>query len=634
MMTRYWNRFNLTVKFMLPLGVAVSILMGVGAFYMIQQQKQAMLREVGSLADIVEAQIRTTRGYITENYVQKIKESPAKDQVKVPLPATATIEMAKQLSRDGWFTARLISSDPENDHNKPVDSFEKQGLQTIETGQKSHELIEEVDGQMMYRRITPDVAVTEGCVTGCHEGYKQGDILGGLVISIPIGSRVDAVAANSKLLIGITVTLVAVMLLLLWLVARKLIAGPMGELARATELVAGGDLKQRVEVRSDDEIGRLARGFNGMVERLGDLVGKIKGLSGKLAETGEEMTTASGQVSQAMGQITSAVQEVAAGANRQSGGAGETVTVMSQLRQAIDQIASGTQTQAQSAQNAASVMTQMAQGIDGVARGSEEVSVASVQALTSAREGGEAVSQTVEGMARIREAVLGVAASVKELGERSQQVGEIVQVISGIADQTNLLALNAAIEAARAGEHGKGFAVVAEEVRKLAERSSQATKDIDGIISTIQRGVEAAVEGMTEGTKEVEAGTRLAASAGVALQEILRAMEQTNQQIQGISAASQQVAAGAGEVLKAVDNVAAITEESTAATEQMAASSDQVLQAANMVVGVSRQTAASTQEVSSSVEEVNASVGGISRSAKELAEQALELKGLVQKFSL
>src|SRR5690606_9959702 len=144
------------------------------------------------------------------------------------------------------------------------------------------------------------------------------------------------------------------------------------------------------------------------------------------------------------------------------------------------------------------------------------------------------------------------ASSMEELGQHSARIGEIVQVIAEIADQTNLLALNAAIEAARAGEHGKGFAVVADEVRKLAERSGAATKDISELIDAIRQGIDVSLEAMQAGTREVQKGTELAAEAGSSLTRILDGIRTVNQQVGEISRSAEGIAQTAREVVENV----------------------------------------------------------------------------------
>ena len=198
------------------------------------------------------------------------------------------------------------------------------------------------------------------------------------------------------------------------------------------------------------------------------------------------------------------------------------------------------------------------------------MTLAAQQTAAVAQEGSETVGQTVAGIAEIRDAVLSTARKIEDLGKSSQKIGEIVQVISGIADQTNLLALNAAIEAARAGEHGKGFAVVADEVRKLAERSATSAEEIAELIQSMQAGVDEAIAAMNLGTERVEHGTELARHAGEALERILHAVRGLHAQIESIAADAEQMRLGIQRVAESMDHVASITEHNTAATEEMA----------------------------------------------------------------
>jgi methyl-accepting chemotaxis protein len=173
-------------------------------------------------------------------------------------------------------------------------------------------------------------------------------------------------------------------------------------------------------------------------------------------------------------------------------------------------------------------------------------------------------------MNRIAAVVNQSAQTVKALGKSSDQIGEIIGVIDDIADQTNLLALNAAIEAARAGEQGRGFAVVADEVRKLAERTTKATKEIAGMIKQIQGETTGAVSAMEEGTKEVEQGKELAEKAGVSLKEIVEVSQRVTDMVAQIAAASEEQSSASEQISKNVEAISAVTGETASGTQQIA----------------------------------------------------------------
>ena len=342
-------------------------------------------------------------------------------------------------------------------------------------------------------------------------------------------------------------------------------------------LLAQGDLREReAKVSSEDEIGQLEKGFREMRTNLHKLVTTVHSQSEQLAASSEELTASAEQSAQAANQVAISISGVANGSQEQVSAANETSAVVQEMSASIEQVSATT----------------------------TEVAEQSNQAATKAKEGNTAVNKAVIQMKQIEQTVRASAQAVAELGERSKEIGQIVATISGIAGQTNLLALNAAIEAARAGEQGRGFAVVAEEVRKLAEQSQDATKQIASLIGGIQGDTDKAVKAMDDGTREVKLGAEVVDAAGQAFQEIVILVTQVSNQMKEISTAIDQMAIGSQEIVGSV----------------------------NRIDTLSKKAMEESHTVSAATEEQSASMEEISSSSQSLANLAMDLREAVKKF--
>jgi len=404
------------------------------------------------------------------------------------------------------------------------------------------------------------------------------------------------------------------------------------EAADTAQKIASGDLTVQFEAKSEADT--LGKSLVQMTRSLHQTVAQVAENANKLSDASEQLSSAANQSSEVTTQIASTIQQVTKGITQQSDSVSRTASSVEQLSRAINGVARGAQEQSKAILQASDLTAQLSSVIEEVSSQAKDQATGAVEAVRAAEESAHTVQDTAHGMETIREKVNQTSEIISEMGQRSSQIGAIIELIDDIASQTNLLALNAAIEAARAGEHGKGFAVVADEVRKLAERSASAAKEIDTLIKTIQRNVTSAVQAMEESAQEVAKGVELANQSRDSLTGILSSAENSKRIGENISLAAGKMSALANKMVSSMDTISSIVEENSAAAEQMAANSDEVTQAIETIASVSEENSAATEEVSASSEEMSAQVEEMTASAQSLADMAELLKDLVNQFKL
>ena len=485
-------------------------------------------------------------------------------------------------------------------------------------------------------------------------------------------SSLSGMGASNKWTLGWIGGVVALLVVFIFIYAvRVVVVRPVFAVARASKALAQGDLEQDVPVESNDELGDLSQAHGEAVAYLRDMAAVAKNIAAgdltvearprsekdvlsismahmvanqrslmvsmkttaaNVANAGQQLSAASEQTARAAQQIASTIQQIAKGASEQASCLQETSSGVENLSAAIEQVASGSREQASDVGEAGGTIKKVSTAIANVSANARAGNEEWEKTAESAAEGARKVHETVEGMSKIKKAMDAVSARVSDLGDTSEEIGKIVATIDDIAAQTNLLALNAAIEAARAGEQGRGFAVVADEVRKLAERSSVATKEIAALVGGIQARVGEAVGAMKEGGKDVELGYKLAADAGMALDDILSRSQTVGKQVGQISRAAQELEELSTGMVEAIDRISRIVEQNAAATMQMTNGAGTVTKSVENTAGVAQENSAAAEEVSASVQQMSAQVEEALAAAQSLTETAGELERTMATF--
>ncbi|BDC56120.1 HAMP domain-containing protein [Bacillus altitudinis] len=522
-------------------------------------------------------------------WYQEAMSADGKQVITKPYVAASTGKMVITIAQKTKDGSGVIGLDME------IDSL-IQKLKEIKIGQKGYAFIMEKDKTVLADPTQkPGSKVNENLAniifknkqgngsytlngTDKKVAYVTNELTGWKIGGTMLVSEVEDAAKPvfNTAIIVFSVTLIVAGTLIFFIV--RSISSRLSNLARFSKKVSEGDLRDKLQIQSDDEIGQVGKGFNTMIDSLRSLIGAVQTSVENVASSSEELTASAGQTSKATEHITLA----------------------------IEQFSTGNESQNDKVESSSEELEEMNRGLQHMNESAESITASSIKSTEIAGEGGQLVEKTASQMNVIDQSVKKAENVISALESKSKDITQILGVINGIADQTNLLALNAAIEAARAGESGRGFSVVAEEVRKLAVQSANSAKEIENLIKEIVQDIDVSQEVFTAVNQEVQSGLSFTEQTKVSFHNIFDMTKEISDQLQTMNRTVVQLSKGSAHVSEAVREIA----------------------------DVSRESSANIQDIAASAEEQLASMEEISSSSATLSSMAEELRDLISKFKV
>ncbi|MBP7653130.1 HAMP domain-containing protein [Candidatus Dependentiae bacterium] len=442
--------------------------------------------------------------------------------------------------------------------------------------------------------------------------------------------------------------------IIITLVISKIITKPVFKIVDVMKKVAEGDFTVKSGIDSKDEIGILANNIDTTVKEIGKLIKNIKDSaqsvkqsSSLVEEKVHHISSASQETASSVEETSSTIEEFSSNLNMvsdnvevQASAVTQTTASAAQVSASVKNVAGSTKSMSSSVNQTSAAIEEMMANLATITDNINVVNSKAKESGDTANDSKEAVNKSNDGIIQIKNSMTELVKIIEGLGISAENIGNIVDVITEISEQTNLLALNAAIEAARAGEHGKGFAVVADEVRKLAERSSNATKEIGGIIKNIQTETQKAVDSTRSNAKLADNGVELSNLVGTALESIVSKVQEMVSLISQVTAAMNEQNTTSKQIVKQVELIQSATTEVNSATQEQSNAVSEIVKSMDNVDKITHQIKNAMAEQKSGVGQINLAMSQInqaaqenSRSADELALESKNLNGIASNLA-
>ena len=486
------------------------------------------------------------------------------------------------LARQFQFTGALVERDASSmfRYNPAIKSLLGDSLQSASDA--ASKLNQVSQSELQGLAIKADLkAFSESALAAVNAYYQLFDKSQKVMADL-VTSRIAVLNGQKTTQMGIILLVALLAVSLVYWIWRGINA-QVNTMTRTFARISDGDVRARAEVLGKDELGRLAISLNNMAENtlslvqgreerdriqnnITKLLEEVSGVAdGDLTQEAEVTADLTGAIADSFNYMIAQLRQIISNVQRTTT---QVTSSAADVRQTATNLAEGSEVQARQIVQASAAIAEMARSIQQVSQSATQATEVANKALQSAQGGGVTVRRTIDGMNAIRTQVQETAKRIKRLGESSQEIGEIVQLIGDIADRTSILALNASIQAAMAGDAGKGFGVVAEEVERLAERATEATKKISSLIKSVQGDTNEAIAAMEETTREVVGGSQLANEAGKRLDEIEAVSRQITVLVQSISELSRTQAQSSEAVSKNVAGISTYTQQTAAGAHQ------------------------------------------------------------------